>query len=315
MDKTNDFSYFKQSFDIIENALNMRTLIRWNGRDLQNKENLAEHTHLVTACAIQMLDNMKIVDEPIYLILKISYDKIIKLCMMHDSLELLRGDILSVTKDIMPGLRDAVDREEQTFLEYQVGETPAVVKDFVHLADLLACYKFVEWELRRPSNDFAKYAYLDTKSKFDCAWAKFKKDYFIVDTKNELSSHKDFAKGYASDAGYDIILKDEVTIMPMSTQTLSLNVTVPVKDGEMGIICSRTSAANKGLIVALCPVDPNYTGQIMAIVHNISNEILTYREGESFCQLVMLPVNDAKVDYDIKKIGKRSDGALGSTDK
>ena len=38
-----DLNVFCNNFDIVQNALQMRTLRRWNGRDLRDEENLAEH--------------------------------------------------------------------------------------------------------------------------------------------------------------------------------------------------------------------------------------------------------------------------------
>ena len=51
-----DVKEFLENFDIADNALQMRCLNRWNGRDLREKENLAEHTHLVCACSIKLYD-------------------------------------------------------------------------------------------------------------------------------------------------------------------------------------------------------------------------------------------------------------------
>ena len=80
----------------------------------------------------------------------------------------------------------------------------------------------------------------------------------------------------------------------------------------MGLLCARTSAAIKGLTVAMCPIDPNYTGEVIAIVSNVSNEIITYDKGESFCQLIEVPFVNHE-EFPVRKQGKRSDGKLGST--
>ena len=77
------------------------------------------------------------------------------------------------------------------------------------------------------------------------------------------------------------------------------------------LICARTSAANKGLSVATCPIDANYTGEVLAIVHNTSNDIIKYKAGESFCQYVTCKINVA--DVPCKKEGKRSISNLGGT--
>ena len=42
-----DVENFIKEFDIADNALQMRCLTRWNGRDLREQENLSEHTQLV----------------------------------------------------------------------------------------------------------------------------------------------------------------------------------------------------------------------------------------------------------------------------
>lgn len=300
---------FIKDFNIVENALDMRTLMRWNGRDLRNRENLAEHTHLVVACAIELYDELTAKG----LVADINFEKIIRRCMLHDSLELLRGDILSVTKDVIPGLRKHVDEEEDAFICAMGIRCNTTEAQIVELADLKACYKFVEKELRFPSNDFALNVYRSTKEKYDMRYKAFclrhnipyDWDFRIIDDR--------FKKGYEADAGTDVILIEDVTILPMSTMAINLYIQVTPEEGEMAVLCARTSAAARGLCVAMCPIDANYTGDVTAIVHNVSNEIITYKKGEAFCQVVGLPVIQPISEVVIKKEGKRSDGKLGST--
>ena len=315
----NDVTKFIKQFNIVDNALDMRTLIRWNGRDFRYRENLAEHTHLVVSCAIELYDEFlserfTISDGTLRSLHHlVSFEAIIRRCMLHDSLELLRGDILSITKDIVPGLREFTNREEDMFMQAVGCLTNDVEDEIVELADLKACYKFVEQELRYPSNDFAKGVYLSTKRKFDDKYEKFVNKYKLSINKNEEDVDVRFKKGYAADAGVDIILDKDVVILPMSTMSVELNITVTPDEGEMAVLCARTSAATKGLCVAMCPIDANYTGNVTAIVHNVSNQIITYKKGESFCQVVSLPITCCVGDVEIKKPGKRSSGKLGST--
>ena len=308
----NDVVKFCEEFDIVENAMQMRTLIRWNGRDLRERENLAEHTHLVTACAIKLYDDF-VKEKPSFKN-EVDFEKLIRNCMLHDSLELLRGDILSVTKDKVEGLRNACDKEEDLFATKIIGDTNEITKNLVRMADLMACYKFIEHELRFPSNDFALEVYKTTKNKFDNYEQKFREENgFDRKCHYETLLENEFTKGYKADAGADVILKQDVTFMPMSSTNFGLKVNITPKEGEMAILCSRTSAAAKGLIVAMCPIDPNYTGEVVAIVHNISNSIIQYKRGEAFCQVVTIPFNETDVNVVVKKDGKRSNGKLGST--
>ena len=312
-----DYIDFCNKFDIIDNALDMRNLVRWNGRDLRYRENLAEHTHLVVACALKICEDFSSEQFKINGVIHnfnyvVNFTKIVKRCMLHDSLELFRGDILSVTKDAIPGLRSAVDTEENDFMTKVGCINTEIEMEIVELADLMACYKFIERELRYPSNDFAREVYCSTKNKFDLKYANFLCKYGLSDNSKYIYEGPRFVKGYAADAGADVILDEDVVIMPMSTVTINLNVNVTPEEGTMGFLCARTSAAAKGLCVAMCPIDANYTGNVTAIVHNVSNQILKYKKGEAFCQLLMVDIKDIETEK-VKKEGKRSDGKLGST--
>ena len=293
----NDFDLFCENFDIVDNAMQMRTLMRWNGRDLRERENLSEHTHLVVACAIKLYDLL--VCKNFDLSDVVNFEELVKHCMLHDSLELLRGDILSVTKDKFKNLREQVDDEEQKFIKKIYRPCNEVTRELVELADMMACYKFIEYELRFPSNNFAINVYKSVKERFDNAYKNFLTKYNLTAeecVENKLD--KRFCKGYKDDAGVDVILKEDVTFMPMSSCSIGLDVKVTPKEGEMSFLCSRTSAADKGLIVAMCPIDPNFSGEVTAIVHNVSNSIIRYDKGSSFCQVVTVPFTNS-IDVDL----------------
>ena len=88
---------FIENFDIVENAMEQRNLVRWNGRNLRTRENLAEHTHLVVACSMKLVDYIK-KNGTFELYTKINEAEIYRRAMYHDALELFRGDILSTKK-------------------------------------------------------------------------------------------------------------------------------------------------------------------------------------------------------------------------
>jgi len=302
---------FCDDFDIITNALDMRTLLRWNGRDIRNKENLSEHTHLVVACAISLYDEL-IKEKPEFK-QNIDFEQMIRGAMLHDSMELFRGDILSITKNAVPFLREYIDSEEETFVMKKIGTSNNITKEIVHLADLKACYVFIETELKYVANDFVSKVYKTTKKVFDDAFMDFKVLHKFKLPKEIIITDR-YSKGYANDAGIDIVLDDDVEFIPLSTSTINLKIVMTPDKFYMAMLCSRTSAANKGLIVANCPIDPDYNGEILAIVHNVSNDIIRYKKGESFCQLVILPFKPITKNIMPKKFGRRTDGKLGSTD-
>ena len=302
-----DFDEFCETFDLIENAMSMRNMQRWNGRDMRTRENLSEHTHLVLVCAIKICQSL-----PNFVREKIDFETLTKVCLIHDSLEMLRGDILSITKDTIPNLRKFVTEEEDNFILSQLGEVDDIIFEVCTLADLMACYKFIEFELRYPSNDFAKKAYLDCRNKYEKTLEMFNKKHNIETIKTEKGKIT-LSKAYENDAGVDIIMDEDITFMPNSTVYKMLELNICPNEGEMAILCSRSSASIRGLIVAMCPIDSGYSGNITAIVTNVSNDIIEYKKGESFCQVIFIPINDNKIESEVRKLGKRGDGKLGST--
>ena len=121
-------------------------------------------------------------------------------------------------------------------------------------------------------------------------------------------------KGYRDDAGVDIILDYDITFKAHSTTVVPLGIEGDVVEDTCGMLIERTSAAKQGIIVSHCPVDANYTGEIHAIVHNLSDIDVTFPAGIAFCQYVVVKIETMR-DVTCKKQGKRGDSAFGKTDK
>lgn len=120
------------------------------------------------------------------------------------------------------------------------------------------------------------------------------------------------SKGYMADAGMDVILHKDVIFRPLETTIVELELQLDLPEYHMGMLIARTSAAKQGLVVAMCPIDPHYNGKVNAIVHNVSQNTVQYKKGESFCQLVIVPfITIDEVPH--RKDGIRSDGKFGST--
>lgn len=302
-----NFDEFVKDFDIAQNALEMRYLKRWNGRRV-GEENLSEHTHLVCAFAVQIMERWKNdLDGQIrpYLVLKA--------CLLHDAVELLRGDILSITKRQLPDVSNAVAEEENKFFKMKDIVLNTIEGAIVSLADSLSVQLFLENEMMEGNNsDLIRTIYLQNKE----VVKDRQKDLYhymniiVVDKEKPAK----FVKGYQRDAGTDITLDHKEIFLPMSTKTVNLNVKYTPSERQMGYLCARTSAAAKGLMVAMCPIDPDYEGNILAIVHNVSNNIVVYNAGESFCQIVVQPFDDVVTLDFIKKPGRRSTSNRGGTD-
>lgn len=129
-----------------------------------------------------------------------------------------------------------------------------------------------------------------------------------------MNNENRFCKGYAEDAGVDIILDKDVIFPPFSTSIVDLNLNICPPEGAFAMLCPRTSAAKKGLMLCTSPIDANYAGTVHAIVYNISKNEIYYKKGESFCQSVMIECIIPRY-LPVKKQGKRSNSVFGGTDK
>lgn len=120
-------------------------------------------------------------------------------------------------------------------------------------------------------------------------------------------------KGYNNDAGVDLLLPEDLYILPFETKIIDVVNPVKLSEREVGLILPRTSAAKAKLYVASCPIDPDYYGPLGIIVTNLHHEAQTFKQGTAISQLIVFrfePIN-AKV----KKRGTRTDSRFGKTGK
>jgi dUTPase len=123
-----------------------------------------------------------------------------------------------------------------------------------------------------------------------------------------------FIKGYKDDAGCDIIIDKSAKLPAFQTTIIELPVRFNPPMGTLAYLVQRTSAAKKGILVSGSPIDPGYEGKIYAICMNTTPYDVEFKSGESFCQLVVYPMENGP-DCPIKNPDKkRGTGAFGSSD-
>lgn len=123
-----------------------------------------------------------------------------------------------------------------------------------------------------------------------------------------------FKKGYTDDIGIDICLDFAVEFAPFETKVIDIGISLPTCIRQAIMMCARTSAAKRGIIVNQCPIDPNYQGNAHIIAHNCSNKSVKFMAEEAFAQLFVIDVQPIGIDYEIKRAGYRYDNNFGSTD-
>lgn len=127
--------------------------------------------------------------------------------------------------------------------------------------------------------------------------------------------------GSAYAAGYDLYadLKEELTILPHTTQKISTGLAMEIPVGYFGAIFARSGlAAKEGLRPANCVgvVDADYRGEVIVALHNDSEETRLVKSGDRIAQLVVMPylsLQFAEVDQLSETV--RAEGGFGSTGK
>lgn len=109
----------------------------------------------------------------------------------------------------------------------------------------------------------------------------------------------------------------DLIIQPGETVVLPTCIKLEIPSHLCGLILSRSGMASKhGIIVLNSPglIDPDYRGEIMVILHNLSKKAFKVTNGMRIAQIIFIPY--ANVDFVVKERlteTRRDEGGLGST--
>jgi len=127
---------------------------------------------------------------------------------------------------------------------------------------------------------------------------------------------KDGAKvpkyGKDLDVGADIYLP-EFTRLDTGMNKVPLGIATHIPHGFEGQVRPRSGTLLRGITIHNPPIDPGYTGEIHALVENITGEALIVEKGERICQLVISPI--VRGDFVKELIDNRGDKGFNSTGK
>lgn len=128
-------------------------------------------------------------------------------------------------------------------------------------------------------------------------------------------------KAHKSDAGLDL------TAVGISTQinecgqlciVYHTGLAVEIPEGYVGLLFPRSSIYKKSLAQtnSVGVIDSGYRGEIMAVFKTTTDVIpAVYKEGERFCQLVIIPIPDIEVEEaDELSESERGENGYGSSD-
>lgn len=118
-------------------------------------------------------------------------------------------------------------------------------------------------------------------------------------------------RAHYSDTGADIRMNADGCIFPGETRVIKLGFGIEIPNGYTGRMQVRTSIAQKGIMIQGCAIDAGFTGELSMILHNISNDVFMWKEGDRLGYIEIYPV--VYPDF-VESFGKeRGDRAFGST--
>jgi dUTP pyrophosphatase len=120
-------------------------------------------------------------------------------------------------------------------------------------------------------------------------------------------------RAHANDVGADVYALKDYIIEVGCSRAIPLGFGLDLPAGFGAFIFPRSSQSKRGIDSKLPPLDPGYTGEMHAIIHNGGHEAYHIYAGDRIGQLVVLPVMLPDFVYDLGDA--RGDGAFGSTGK
>lgn len=119
------------------------------------------------------------------------------------------------------------------------------------------------------------------------------------------------ARAHYNDAGADVYTTFGETLKPHETRRIPLGFSLELPDGVMACVFPRSSMSLEGLVCELPPIDSGYTGELHAIVTNLTDKLKLVPGGTRIGQLVVMPI--VLADF-VEHLGaERGDDAFGST--
>lgn len=116
-----------------------------------------------------------------------------------------------------------------------------------------------------------------------------------------------------SDTGLDVPMRMSGVIQPFETLVIPLGFGILVPNGYTARLQVRTSLAKEGLFIQNCAIDAGYTGEISLILHNLSQKLYVWKEGDRLGYIEVYPAVYPELVEDLGE--ERKNNGFGSTGK
>lgn len=86
--------------------------------------------------------------------------------------------------------------------------------------------------------------------------------------------------------GFDLFAFDDYEIPPESIQVIKTGIRATPPNGHYLLVTGRSGLSQRGFLVIQGTIDPDYTGDISVIVHNVNRCTLYVQRGNRIAQMI-----------------------------
>jgi len=119
-------------------------------------------------------------------------------------------------------------------------------------------------------------------------------------------------RSHTFDSGADVFSDIDYILKPGETYSVPLGISVDIPHGIDATICCKSGLSSKGIWCSNAPIDSGYSGEIHAIIHNLSDSDFKIEKGMKVGQIVFRPVLFVNFVEDFQE-DVRGDNGFGST--
>lgn len=124
-------------------------------------------------------------------------------------------------------------------------------------------------------------------------------------------------RAHYNDAGADVMSPIDIVVPAHSAVKIPLKLGLRIPDGFMLCNYPKSGMSSKGICSQIPPIDSGYTGEINAILTNITDNDFQIEKGQKVAQLVMTQIllPEFVPEEDMPAQDARGNGGFGSTGK
>jgi dUTP pyrophosphatase len=117
-------------------------------------------------------------------------------------------------------------------------------------------------------------------------------------------------RAYEHDAGLDLFSLNSFKLAPGETFPVATGIAVEIPVGFVGLCRDRSSMGRKGISVLAGVIDSGYRGEILVVLHNLTQEHFEFEAGSKIAQMLLLPVSTMPT-FEVEELGTSERGEKG----